>query len=76
MKNRLSDLNNHLFMQLERLNDENLTGDDLVEELNRSQGIANVSAQIISVGALALKAKTTADNSLNSKFKLPEMFEG
>lgn len=39
-KNTLNDLNNHLFAQLERLGEEELKGDELKEELERSKAIS------------------------------------
>lgn len=47
MKNTLSDLNNHLFAQLERLNDENLCGDDLKDEIVRAKSVMDISSTII-----------------------------
>lgn len=58
MKNKLSDLNDHLFMQLERLNDEELKGDELEREIQRSRAISGVAAQIVSNGRLVLDAQT------------------
>jgi len=56
MKNKLSDLNNHLFEELERLNDEELKGEFLKEEIGRAKAIASISEKIIANGNLVLNA--------------------
>lgn len=76
MKNKLSDLNNHLFEQLERLNDEDLKGDALNEEIGRANAVTNVASQIIQNGSLVLKAAQFADNSMNADYKIPKMLKG
>lgn len=57
MNNKLSDLNNHLFAEIERLSDEELNEDELKSEIDRARAITSVSKQIIENGALALKAE-------------------
>ena len=57
MKNTLGDLNNHLFMQLERLNDEDLKGDILTEEIERSKAVTNGAKEIISNANIVLQAR-------------------
>ena len=57
MKNKLSDLNNHLFEQLDRLNDDELTGEDLQEEITRTRAITNIATKIIDNGTLVLQAQ-------------------
>ena len=52
MQNKLSDLNNYLFAQLERLDDEELADDELGKEIGRARAITEVAAQIISNGQL------------------------
>lgn len=54
--NKLADLNNHLFEELERLNDESLTGEALQEERERAKTMATIAQTIINNGELALKA--------------------
>ena len=61
MKNTLQDLNNHLFEQLERLNDEDLTDDQLDRELRRAEGMTKIATQIIENGELAFKTMVHMD---------------
>ena len=61
MKNTLTDLNDHLFEQLERLNDDDLTDEELEKELRRSEGMTKVATQIIENAGLAFKAMRHMD---------------
>ena len=55
MKNKLSDLNDHLFMQLERLGEEDLTSEQVEKEVARSEAIVSVGDRIIRNAALQIK---------------------
>jgi len=57
MKNKLSDLNNHLFAQLERLNSEDLKGEALQEEITRSRAVSQIAKDIVNNGKLVLDAQ-------------------
>lgn len=73
MQNKLIDLNNHLFAELERLGEEELVGDKLNEEIDRAKAITCVANQIISNGNLVLKASMAAADSMNANFKIPKL---
>ena len=60
MKNRLSDLNDHLFAQLERLADEDLTPDQIDVEAKRGEAMVSVADQIIRNAALQIQAAKIA----------------
>lgn len=73
MKNKLADLNDHLFTQLERLNDEDLTPDQLQQETKRAHAVANVGKQIIANGNLVLRARMAMDERLITR--MPKLIE-
>lgn len=56
MKNRLTDLNNHLFAQLERLSDEGLTSEQVDQEAKRTAAIVDVADKIIGNARLSIDA--------------------
>lgn len=76
-RNTLGDLNNHLFAQLERLNDEEITGEKLEDEIIRSKAVIGVSKQIIANANVVLKAKSIElEYGKNNEKEMPKMLEG
>ena len=74
-RNTSSDLSNHLFEQLERLNDAMLRGDNLKEEISRTGAITDVSMQLISLGKLQLEAKKLVVDLRGTDEKMPRLLE-
>ncbi len=71
-KNRLSDLNDHLFAQLERLGQDDLTVEQIEAEVARSEAIIGVSTQVMKNADIHLKAaQMLADNGLAFQDALP-----
>lgn len=56
MKNKLTDLNDHLFAAIERLNAEDLTGEKLHEEISRGKALSSLANSAIENGRLILEA--------------------
>jgi hypothetical protein len=75
MRNKLMDLNNHLFEQLERLNDDELAPEELEKEIKRSKAISNVAKNIIANGNLILDAQEIQLEYGRTKFTPLELLE-
>lgn len=72
VRNKMEDLNNILFEQLERLNDDSL---NLDEELKRAKAISTVSDKLIQSADLQFRVmQLRAD--MTGEVDTPEMLEG
>ena len=56
MKNKLTDLNDHLFAQMERLGDEAITAEQLEIEVKRAEAMVKVADQISGNAEMMLRA--------------------
>ena len=75
-KNTLADLNDLLFAEMERLDDESLKGDDLKEELSRAKGMAQIGTKIILNARTILDAAKFQDEKLDADSKTPRLLLG
>ncbi|MGH1416874.1 MAG: hypothetical protein ACRBB0_25545 [Pelagimonas sp.] len=77
MKNKLTHLNDHLFAQIERLGDEDLTEDLIASEVKRADAIVAVSDQILTAAKVRLSAaKMVADYGAELKPFVSNLIEG
>jgi hypothetical protein len=70
-RNKLKDLNDHLFAQLERLNAEDITDDVLTKEIQRTNAVSTLAKEIVSNASLMLKAQLAMGAAVERK--LPPM---
>lgn len=62
MKNKLTDVNDYLFEQLEKLNDEDVTEDVLEATIKKAETVNKIADTIIKNGELQFKAMKMASD--------------
>lgn len=62
MGKNLGDLHDYLFKQLERLDNNELQGEALEQEINRANAITNVGTVLVKNATVALQAAITRSN--------------
>lgn len=67
-KNKMINLNDHLFEQLERINDDELTEDDLKKEIARAKAMTSIASQIIQNARVSVEAAKAFNEGLIKKF--------
>lgn len=75
-KNTLGDLNNILFEELERLNDDELKGEELQQEMNRAKAITGVATQVVMNARTVLDAAKFQDDRLDADGTVPRLLTG
>lgn len=74
MKNTLTDLNNHLFAQIERISEESITDERLIIESGRTKDITMLAKEIINNARLVLDAQTRICD-IPERTELPAMLK-
>lgn len=75
-KNTLGDLNGYLFERMAKLSEEDLKGEDLKEEIEKTKAISCIAKDIVSNANLVLQAQRFTDEKWDADKKPPKMLEG
>jgi len=75
MRNKLIDLNNHLFAQIERIADDDLMKESGEAEIKRANALKAISAQVIKLHVVALQAEKLKQSGAIDSNELSETFE-
>jgi uncharacterized protein (DUF342 family) len=76
MTNNLGSLNDIMFDQLKRLNNDKISKEELKEEIERSKAMAQVSTQIINTSKVVLDAERYKNDRMEPGRETPKMLEG
>lgn len=75
MNNKLTDLNNFLFAQMERLDEEDIDTETLEKEIKRTKAIKEIGTAIVENARLALDAQKFIVDYGRPGQTLPEMLD-
>ena len=71
-RNKLADLNNHLFAQLERLGEEELTVEEIHKEVSRGKAISHLASTVINNAKMQIEAMRLVAHGEYTVNELPE----
>lgn len=74
MKNKLTDLTNHLYAQLERLSEDDLTSEQITQECQRAEAVSKIAGNIIGIANTSINAFKLIQNGNVKKDDLPIIF--
>ena len=76
---KLDDLNEYLFLSLDRITNDDLSDEDLDREIKRAASVTKIAQTIINNGNLALNAMNAVNeygfNAKNPEKNIPKMLE-
>ncbi|WP_320130282.1 hypothetical protein [uncultured Sphaerochaeta sp.] len=74
-KNTLLDLNDYLFMQIEKLSDDDLSQEELEKEIKRSKAIEQIASRVIGCASVVLDA-AKFNSDFETKGEAPRLLTG
>ncbi len=75
-RNKITDLNDHLFEQLEKLSDPDMNDEDLEKEIKRSKAMSGLASNIIGAAKVTVDAMKLIGHGQVRREDLPLLLSG